>query len=137
MRNILQKDGRLNNAPVALRNLRPTVGLSHQTDGGPMKKTILAVGLAAALTSAAFAQSVGEKTGVNSALGITPKTEDFIKEAATSDMLEIEAAKIAQQRGEGDEKKSAEQMITAHPKPRKELRGLVPADLKSAVPTAL
>lgn len=36
--------------------------------------------------------------GVNSALGITPKTEDFIKEAATSDMPEIEAAKIARDR---------------------------------------
>jgi putative membrane protein len=103
----------------------------------PMKKTILAVGLAAALTSAAFAQSVGEKTGVNSALGITPKTEDFIKEAATSDMLEIEAAKIAQQKGDADEKKFAEQMITDHTKTSNELKGLVPADLKSAVPTAL
>jgi putative membrane protein len=51
--------------------------------------------LSTALSSGAFARSVGEKTGVNSALGITPKTEDFIKEAAMSDMLEIEAAKIA------------------------------------------
>jgi putative membrane protein len=102
-----------------------------------MKKTILAVGLAAALTSAAFAQSVGEKTGVNSALGITPKTEDFIKEPATSDMLGIEAAKIAQHKGDADEKKFAEQMITDHTKTSNELKGLVPADLKSAVPTAL
>jgi putative membrane protein len=47
---------------------------------------------------------MGEKTGVNSALGITPKTEDFIKEAVTSDMLEIEAPKIAQQKGDADEK---------------------------------
>ena len=42
---------------------------------------------------------MSEKTGVNSVLGIMPKTEDFIKEAATSDMLEVEAAKIAQQKG--------------------------------------
>ena len=44
-----------------------------------MKKAILAFTIVAALTSPSFAQSVGEKTGVNSALGIAPKTEDFIK----------------------------------------------------------
>lgn len=48
-----------------------------------MKTTIIALAIASAFTSAALAQSVGEKTGVNSALGITPKTEDCIKEAAT------------------------------------------------------
>jgi len=57
-----------------------------------MKKAILAFTIVAALTSPSFAQSVGEKTGVNSALGIAPKTEDFIKQAAMSDMTEIEAA---------------------------------------------
>jgi putative membrane protein len=58
------------------------------------------------LSSAAYAQSVGEKTGVNSTLGIGPKTEDFIKEAAMSDMLEIEASKIAQTKGNAQEKSS-------------------------------
>jgi putative membrane protein len=56
------------------------------------------------LSTAAFAQTAGEKTGVNSALGIAPKTVDFIKEAAMSDMLEIESAKIAQQKGDAQEK---------------------------------
>jgi hypothetical protein len=37
----------------------------------------LAFTILAALTSSSFAQSVGEKSGVNSALGIAPKTEDF------------------------------------------------------------
>jgi putative membrane protein len=73
-----------------------------------MKTTILALALTGLLTSTALAQSVSEKTGVNSALGIAPKTEDFIKEAAMSDMLEIEAAKVAQQKGNADEKKFAE-----------------------------
>jgi hypothetical protein len=49
-----------------------------------MKSTLLALALTTVLTSAALAQSVGEKTGVNSALGITPKTEDFIKEGNQS-----------------------------------------------------
>ncbi len=82
-----------------------------------MKKSILLVALLMALSSAAFAQSVGEQTGVNSALGIAPRTDDFIKEAATSDMLEIEAAKIAHQKGNADEKQFAQQMITDIPRP--------------------
>ncbi len=102
-----------------------------------MKRTILALALASAFATAAFAQSVGEKTGVNSALGIAPKTEDFIKEAATSDMLEIEAARIAQQKGNADEKKFAEQMITDHTKTSAELKQLVPAELTPAIPTSL
>jgi putative membrane protein len=103
-----------------------------------MKKAILAVAVAVALTStAALAQSVGEKTGVNSALGIAPKTEDFIKEAAMSDMLEIEAAKVAQQKGNADEKKFAEQMITDHTKTSTELKGMVTGELAAAIPTAL
>lgn len=102
-----------------------------------MKMTILALAIAGAFASAASAQSLSEKTGVNSALGITPKTEDFIKEAAMSDMLEIDAAKLAQQKGDRDEKKFAEQMITDHSKTTSELKGLVPSDMSSAVPTSL
>src|SRR5258707_5005926 len=103
-----------------------------------MKKAILAMAVAAMLTaSVALAQSVGEKTGVNSALGIAPKTEDFIKEAAMSDMLEIEAAKVAQQKGNADEKKFAEQMITDHTKTSTELKGLLAGEMKAAIPTAL
>lgn len=102
-----------------------------------MKTTILALALTGLLTSTALAQSVSEKTGVNSALGIAPKTEDFIKEAAMSDMLEIEAAKIAQQKGDADEKKFAEQMITDHTKTSSELKGMAPAEMTSAIPTAL
>jgi putative membrane protein len=102
-----------------------------------MKSTILALALTSAFATATFAQSVGEKTGVNSALGITPKTEDFIKEAAKSDMLEIEAAKVAQQKGNADEKKFAEQMITDHTKTSSELKGLVPRELTPVIPTTL
>jgi putative membrane protein len=102
-----------------------------------MKTTMLALALAGFRTSTALAQSVGEKTRVNSALGIAPKTEDFIKEAATSDMLEIEAAKIAQQKGNADEKKFAEQMITDHTKTSSELKGMVPAEMTSAIPPSL
>ena len=103
-----------------------------------MKKIVVALAIAGALVSAASAQSVTEKTGVNSALGITPKTEDFIKEAAMSDMLEIDAAKVAQQKGDADEKKFAEQMITDHTKTTTELKGLVNGGkVQATLPTAL
>ena len=102
-----------------------------------MKKLILSAALAAALTSTALAQSAGEKTGVNSMLGIAPKTEDFIQEAATRDMLEIAAAKVAQEKGNADEKQFAGQMITDHTKTSSELKEIVPADMKSAIPASL
>ena len=74
---------------------------------------------------------------MNSTLGIAPKTEDFIKEAAMSDMTEIEAAKIAQQKGNADEKKFAEMMVTDHTKTSTELKSMVPDNLKAAIPAVL
>jgi putative membrane protein len=90
------------------------------------------------LTSGAFAQSVAEKTGVNSVLGVAPTTADFVKEAATSDMLEINAAKIAEQKGNAEEKKFAAQMITDHTKTSDDIKALVTSgQVKAEVPTAL
>jgi putative membrane protein len=84
------------------------------------------------------AQSVGEKTGVNSALGISPTTTDFVKEVAMSDMLEIESSKIAQQRGSADIKAFADQMVADHTKTSTELKGLVSSGaVKAELPTAL
>ena len=102
-----------------------------------MKKAILAFTIVAALTSPSFAQSVGEKTGVNSALGIAPKTEDFIKQAAMSDMTEIEAAQIARLKGNAEEKKFAEMMLADHTKTSNEIKAMTPTNMKAAVPTAL
>jgi putative membrane protein len=81
---------------------------------------------------------VGEKTGVNSTLGIAPATADFVKEAATSDMTEIAAAKIALEKGNADEKKFAQQMVTDHTKTSSELKELVSSGaMKATLPTAL
>lgn len=102
-----------------------------------MRKLGMMAAIVLLSSTTAHAQSVGEKTGVNSALGIAPKTEDFIKEAATSDMLEIGAAKIAQQKGDAEEKKFAEQMITDHTKTSEELKSMLPPDKVAALPTAL
>jgi putative membrane protein len=104
-----------------------------------MKKFVISVAAAALLAGApVLAQSVGEKTGVNSALDISPTTADFVKEAATSDMLEIAAAKIAEQKGNAEEKKFAAEMVTDHTKTSTELKGLVSSEaVKADIPAAL
>jgi len=103
-----------------------------------MKRSLVVIMLSTVLLStAAFAQTAAEKTGINSTFGIAPKTEDFIKEAAISDMLEIDAAKIAQQKGNATEKTFSAQMITDHTKTSTELKGMVSGEMKSAIPTAL
>lgn len=77
------------------------------------------------VSSAAFAQSTAETTGVNSALNIPPKTEDFVKEVSMSDIFEIESSKLALQKGSAATKAFAQQMIDAHEKTTSELKGLI------------
>jgi putative membrane protein len=110
----------------------------NQKGESSMKRSVAILALSTVfLSTAAFAQSAGEKTGINSTLGIAPKTADFVKEAAMSDMLEIEAAKIAQRKGDADEKAFAAQMITDHTKTSSELKQMVSGDQKAALPTSL
>ena len=90
-------------------------------------KKILLVGICLVLAGPALAQSPGEQTGVNSALGITPKTTDFVNEAATSDMFEIQSSKLAAERTSGDVQSFANQMVTDHTKTTADLKGLAPA----------
>ena len=100
----------------------------------------LAITTAALLTitiGTASAQSVGEKTGVNSVLGIAPTTADFVKEAALSDLTEIATSKLAQERGGADAKTFAAQMVTDHTKTSEELKALVSGGVKAELPAAL
>ena len=66
-----------------------------------MRKFAISVAAAALLAGApVLAQSVGEKTGINSALDISPTTADFVKEAAISDMLEIAGGQDRRDQGQ-------------------------------------
>jgi putative membrane protein len=102
-----------------------------------MKRAVIA--LACVLFAGpALAQSLGEKTGVNSALGVAPSTPDFVKQVAISDMFEIESSKLAQQKGNAQEKSFAQQMITDHTKTSTELKGLVgEKKIQATLPTQL
>lgn len=85
-----------------------------------------------------MAQSAGEKSGVNKALGISPATADFVKTAAMSDMFEIQSSKIAQDKGNAAEKSFAAQMIADHTKTSDQLKALVTSKgLDVMPPTAL
>jgi len=74
------------------------------------------------------AQSMGEKTGVDSALGVTPSTPEFVKDVAISDMFEVQSSQLAAERGGAATKKFAEQMVSDHQKTTAELTSV----LKSA-----
>jgi putative membrane protein len=102
-----------------------------------MKRLIIALGCIL-FAGPALAQSAGEKTGVNSALGISPTTADFVKEVAISDMFEIESNKLAQAKGNAAEKSFASQMVTDHTKTSTELEALVSSGkVKAELPAAL
>ena len=102
-----------------------------------MKRSIIAFGCLF-LAGPVLAQSVGEKTGVNSTLGISPTTADFVKEVAISDMFEIQSNKLAEDKGNASEKAFASQMVTDHTKTSTELKGLVSSGkVKEELPTAL
>jgi putative membrane protein len=102
-----------------------------------MNKPLL-VGAAIAMMVAfpigmASAQSVAEKTGVNSALGVTPTTKDFVTEAANSDMLEIDSSKLVLATNDAGVKSFAQKMIDDHTATSKELKKIV-ADGKIDAP---
>jgi putative membrane protein len=102
-----------------------------------MKRSIIALGCVL-LAGPVLAQSIGEKTGVNSALDIAPTTADFVKEVAISDMFEIDSSKLAQDKGNAPEKTFASQMVTDHTKTSTELKTLVSSGkVKADLPTAL
>jgi len=106
-----------------------------------MKKVPFILAAAAALGIAAFAaqaQSLGEKTGVNAMTGAAPSTPDFVKEAAISDMFEIEAGKLAQQKGSPEIRAFASHMIEDHSKTTTAIKKLVESgDVKADLPKAL
>jgi putative membrane protein len=58
-----------------------------------------------------------------------PSTPDFVQKAAMSDMYEVEAGKIASQKGKSDAvKQFGQQMVDAHSKTTEELKTIVRAE---------
>lgn len=110
-------------SPTVIAPERPRRMSSNSLEAIMNRPTIALIFFA--LASPAVAQSMAEKTGINSALGIAPKTADFVREAAISDMFEIQSSQLAQIKGNDQTKSFATQMITDHQKTTDELKGLV------------
>jgi putative membrane protein len=103
-----------------------------------MKRISMLVAAALFIAGPALAQSVGEKTGVNSTLGIAPTTADFVKEVAISDMFELQSNKLGEERGNAQEKSFAAMMIKEHTKTSEELKAMVKSgDVKAELPAQL
>jgi putative membrane protein len=76
------------------------------------------------VASAASAQGIAEKTGINAAIGAAPSTADFVKTVAISDMFEIETSRLAQQKADAGSRNFAAKMIADHTKTSVELKAL-------------
>jgi putative membrane protein len=99
---------------------------------------LMTCGVCLLLAVPAMAQSLGEKTGVNSVAGITPSTPDFVTEAAQSDMFEIQSSEAALNSSNTSVKSFAQKMIADHNKTTAELKAAVLVDsMKVTQPTAM
>ena len=87
-----------------------------------MYKLLAVAAVAMSFATPVLGQSVPEKTGVNSTLGISPSTQDFVTEAANSDMLEIESSKLVAAKSDTKDKAFADQMIKDHTATSAELK---------------
>ncbi len=103
-----------------------------------MKHVAFVGALLIAFGGSAGAQSLTEKTGVNSVFGISPSTPDFVKRVALSDLFEIQSSELAKEKSSGPVKAFAEQMIQDHTKTSNELKAFAAnGSLKVDIPSGL
>jgi putative membrane protein len=103
-----------------------------------MKVLILSGTFIALSMIPAYAQSIAEKSGANSLLDITPTTQDFVTEAANSDMLEIQASKLVAAKSDAKDKTFADHMIADHTKTSADIKALVDSGkLKVSLPATM
>src|SRR5208283_3913136 len=70
------------------------------------------------------ATSTMESSGINSALNLSPTSQDFVNEAASADRFEIESAQLAQSKGDASDKTFAQHIINDHQKSYSELKSI-------------
>ncbi|MGV7031110.1 DUF4142 domain-containing protein [Methylobacterium symbioticum] len=103
----------------------------------PFTRTALAAALLLAAMPAS-AQSIGEKSGLNSLVGRAPATADFVTEAAISDMFELQSSQLAAERGDESAKAFAKHMIADHEKSSGEMKQVIQdGKIQATLPTAL
>ena len=104
-----------------------------------MNKSNMAIlGLALCMSVPAMAQSIPEKAGINSLMGVAPRTADFVKIAVISDMFEIQSSELALQNHDPALSAFATRMIEDHKKTSAALQDLLHGGtVQLAPPTAL
>lgn len=104
-----------------------------------MKHMMVVAAIVLSVAGSARAETLAEKTGINSVLGVSPSTRDFVREAAISNMFEIQAAGIAKSKNsDGPVNQFANKMIEDHTKAGLELKSLVADEsVNQPIPTAL
>lgn len=100
-------------------------------------KTIYLLAAAVLAITPSSAQSIGEQTGVNSVLGVSPSTADFVMQAAISDMFEIQSSELAGERADEATKMFAAQMVTAHKETTAQLKALIASGQVKETPPAM
>jgi len=103
-----------------------------------MIRFILILGLTFMVAGSASAQSFLERVGINSILGISPSTQDFVTQVAQSEIFQVEISKFAQQRAHGTTKQFAEKMLEEHRVTSSQLKALVDSgSVRATLPTTL
>lgn len=119
-------------------------GRSARTAGQPARwrdvaaPTLLVICIALFLSASASAQSLSERWGLNSLLGISPSAQDFVNEVALNEMFEIELSRLAEQKTGEKIRKFARTMLEEHRLTSSEMKGLVRGgSVKVSFPTML
>lgn len=101
-------------------------------------KKFTAVALCLVFAGPALAETASEKTGLNSLVGASPNTQDFITEAAISDMFEIQSSKLAQEKKDTKANDFASKMIADHTTSSDAIKNMVQGGkVKADIPTSL
>ncbi|SEH81212.1 putative membrane protein [Methylobacterium sp. 275MFSha3.1] len=102
-----------------------------------MKKLAI-VAVCLTFTGPALAESVSEKTGLNSLVGVSPNTQDFVTQAAISDMFEIQTSKLAQEKKDTKANEFANKMIADHTTSSDAIKAMVQSGkVKADIPGSL
>jgi putative membrane protein len=90
------------------------------------------------LSAAAAEQSFSERMGINSFLGISPSTQDFVNRVTLNEMFGQELARLADERGGEKIKAFAGQILKDHKATSAHMRTLVQSgSVKVSLPTEL
>jgi putative membrane protein len=103
-----------------------------------LQRILLIALLLGGLPAAAMGQSFSERTGINSVLGISPSTQDFVSQVTLNEMFGQELARLASERGGEKMKAFAEQISKDHKATSAHIRALVQGgSVRVLLPTEL